>query len=114
MLTKSLQLKLLIQNHELMTFTSHNVLETTNKCSFYRILPHCARNVDVLMETIHEAATKDERTYAMMTAAFNSTGESVICPLVFDARCIRAEKVCDNQAQKRMFSTKLGSHAINV
>ena len=97
-----------------MTFNSHNVLETPNKCAFYRILPHCALNVDVLMETIHEAATKDERTYAMMTAAFNPTGESVICPLVFDARCIRAEKVCDNQAQKRMFSTKLGSHAINV
>ena len=75
-------------------------INNDNEIAFYRILPHCNLNVDVLMETIHEAATRDEKSYSMMTAAFNPTGQSIICPLVFDARCIQAEKVCDNQAQK--------------
>ena len=66
------------------------------------------------MEKIHEAATKDERSYAMLTEAFNKNGEFLICPLVFDARSLEAEKVADNQAQKRMFSTKTHGHAINV
>ena len=66
------------------------------------------------MEKIHEAATHDPRSYAMMNEAFNKDGRFVICPLVFDGRCLQADKVADNMAQKRIFSTKISSHSLGV